>query len=238
VNTESRDQGKQHDYAGSGVHVSDEQAVNTPPPSAEQDEHVHGLFTDEMNTQNGVGTQNGDYRRGSVHVFTPFTGSADSGDEQMPVKSEAPLSWDLEPGESATIEELKARRPGVLDAEPRVVSYESGEPYDVYVGRGKRGTSLKKSKWHNPFVVGKDGDRDECVDKFERHLEGPVENYQGKVFDGRHLIEQLPELIGKTLCCHCAPAERCHAGVLLSLAEQTAALAPGEEAFLDDEEEL
>jgi hypothetical protein len=160
-----------------------------------------------MNTQNGVGTQNGDYKRGSVHVFT---GSPDSGGEQMPVK---------------------------LDAEPRVVSYESGEPYDVYVGRGKRGTSLKKSKWHNPFVVGKDGDCDECIDKFERHLEGPVENYQGKVFDGRHLKEQLPELVGKTLCCHCAP-ERCHASVLLSLAELTAALAPVEEAFLDDEEEL
>jgi hypothetical protein len=91
-----------------------------------------------------------------------------------------------------------------------VVSYESGEPYDVYVGRGKRGTSLKKSKWHNPFVVGKDGDRDECVEKFADYI------MDG---DGSHLTADLHELVGKTLCCHCAP-ERCHAEVLLSLAEQ------------------
>jgi len=210
-----------------------------PPPPDEQDEHVHGLFTDEMNTQSGVGKQNGNHKRGSVHVSTGF---ADSGDEQMPVKSEDPLSWELEPGESATLKELKARRTGVLDAEPRVVSYESSEPYDVYVGRGKRGTKLQQSKWHNPFKMDtkdkkRDGTREEVIGKFKRYLEGLVTNYEGKVFDGRHLIEQLPELVGKTLCCHCAP-ERCHAGVLLSLAEQTAALAPGEEAFLDDEEEL
>ncbi len=72
VNTESRDQEKRHDYAGSGVHASDEQAVNTPPTSGEQDKHVHGLFTDKMNTQNGVGTQNGARKGGSVHAFTEF----------------------------------------------------------------------------------------------------------------------------------------------------------------------
>jgi hypothetical protein len=119
--------------------------------------------------------------------------------------------------------------------EPKVVSYESGEPYDVYVGRGKRGTGLKKSKWHNPFKVGtKDEKRDgtpvEVVEKHTRYiLEGPVENYEGKVFDGRHLLDELPELIGKTLCCHCAP-EPCHADLLLVLAENAAKFAPYMEA--------
>jgi hypothetical protein len=108
----------------------------------------------------------------------------------------------------------------------RVVSYESGEPYDVYVGRGKRGTSLKKSKWHNPFVVGKDGDRMEVIEKFTRALSfGPVENHAGKSFDLTHLKADLPELAGKTLCCHCAP-EPCHADVLLGLAQTAAELAP------------
>lgn len=32
------------------------------------------------------------------------------------------------------------------------------EPYDVYIGRG--------SPWGNPFVIGKDGDRKECIDKY------------------------------------------------------------------------
>src|SRR5829696_8823253 len=57
----------------------------------------------------------------------------------------------------------------LLSGEPKVVGIESGEPYDVYVGRGKRGTGLKKSKWHNPFVIDRDGGRGECVEKFERY---------------------------------------------------------------------
>jgi hypothetical protein len=100
-----------------------------------------------------------------------------------------------------------------------VVSIESGEPYDVYVGRGKRGTKLEKSKWHNPFVEGgdKDGTREEVIAKYDRYLDGPAENYEGKVFDGRHLIADLPEIAGKVLGCHCAP-KSCHADVLLRLA--------------------
>jgi hypothetical protein len=122
----------------------------------------------------------------------------------------------------------KGSGPGATDevnlfgAEPKVVSIESGEHYDVYVGRGKRGTKLKKSKWHNPFKIdepGKrmDGTREECVEKFERYLYGPVENYEGKVFDGRHLMADLPEIVGMILGCHCAPRS-CHADVLLRLA--------------------
>jgi hypothetical protein len=91
------------------------------------------------------------------------------------------------------------------EGEPRVVSIESGEPYDVYVGRGKRGTKLEKSKWHNPYVVGKDGTRDECLEKFERYLKASP------------LMAELPGIKGKTLACHCAP-KTCHADVLLRLA--------------------
>src|SRR5215208_5405704 len=119
----------------------------------------------------------------------------------------------------------KGSGPGAADednlfgAEPKVVSIESGEPYDVYVGRGKRGTKLEKSKWHNPFVEGgdKDGTREEVIAKYDRYLDGPAENYEGKVFDGRHLIADLPEIAGKVLGCHCAP-KSCHADVLLRLA--------------------
>jgi hypothetical protein len=106
----------------------------------------------------------------------------------------------------------------LFGAEPKVVSIESGEPYDIYVGRGKRGTRLTKSKkWHNPFIEDKDGTREEVIEMFGRYLKGPVENYEGKVFDGRHLMADLHELEGKTLACHCAP-KPCHADVLLRLA--------------------
>jgi hypothetical protein len=34
--------------------------------------------------------------------------------------------------------------------------------YDVYIGRG--------SKWGNPFVIGKDGDRDEVIAKYREWI--------------------------------------------------------------------
>jgi len=116
------------------------------------------------------------------------------------------------------------QHPTQHSGEPGVVSIESGEPYDLYVGRGKRGTKLEKSKWHNPFREDKpgeprDGSREEVIAKHERYLEGPVANFEGKVFDGRHLMAELPEIKGKTLACHCAP-QPCHADILLRLANQ------------------
>jgi AAA domain/Domain of unknown function (DUF4326) len=109
----------------------------------------------------------------------------------------------------------------LFGAEPKVVSIESGEPYDVYVGRGKRGTKLEKSKWHNPYVVGKDGTRDECLEKYERHLKASP------------LMAELPEIKGKTLACHCAP-KPCHADVLLRLANNNPKCDHGPNDFCDE----
>jgi hypothetical protein len=65
----------------------------------------------------------------------------------------------------------------------------------VYVGR--------PSKWGNPFMVGRDGERGECVGKFEDYLE-----------NNDTLRQDLHELKDKDLVCFCAPA-RCHADILL-----------------------
>lgn len=66
----------------------------------------------------------------------------------------------------------------------------------VYIGR--------PSKFGNPFVIGRDGDRDAVVAKFERYLIGRPE-----------LIEAAKrELKGQNLVCWCAPAA-CHGDVLL-----------------------
>ena len=68
----------------------------------------------------------------------------------------------------------------------------------VYVGR--------PSIWGNPFVIGKDGTRDEVIAKYESWLmQQPA------------LLAKLDRLAGKRLICWCAPA-RCHADVLLRLA--------------------
>ena len=70
----------------------------------------------------------------------------------------------------------------------------------VYVGR--------PGKWGNPFIIGRDGARDEVIQKFKHYLQGSP-----------HLLDSLPELRGKDLVCWCAP-QRCHADVLLALANQ------------------
>ncbi len=67
----------------------------------------------------------------------------------------------------------------------------------VYIGRG--------SKWGNPFIIGKDGTRDEVCDKFEQGMSEQLKQ-----------AARL-ELRGKDLVCFCKPF-RCHGDFLLKLA--------------------
>ena len=75
----------------------------------------------------------------------------------------------------------------------------------IYVGR--------PSKWGNPFVIGRDGDRDEVIRKFEKRL----------CDDPDMMEEAITELRGHNLICFCFP-RACHADVLLRYAN-----APGGE---------
>jgi hypothetical protein len=77
--------------------------------------------------------------------------------------------------------------------EKMVVHHKKAE-HDVYIGR--------PSKWGNPFVIGKDGSRDEVIEKFR---------IWGKA---RKMDEQArQELKGKVLGCWCSP-QACHGDVL------------------------
>lgn len=86
---------------------------------------------------------------------------------------------------------------------PRVYSRRKGAekppPTAVYVGRPTR--------WGNPFVVGRDGTQQECVDRFRHWL---LSNTAVTTAIKR-------ELGGKDLVCWCAP-KPCHADVLLEIA--------------------
>lgn len=68
----------------------------------------------------------------------------------------------------------------------------------VYVGR--------PTIWGNPYVIGRDGTRDEVIAKYREYVARSPE-----------ILARLPELRGKDLVCWCAPAA-CHADVLLELA--------------------
>lgn len=73
--------------------------------------------------------------------------------------------------------------------------------YDVYVGR--------PGPWGNPFRVGRDGDREAVLRKYEAWLLAQPD-----------LVERARrELRGKVLGCWCAP-KPCHGDVLARVADE------------------
>lgn len=83
---------------------------------------------------------------------------------------------------------------------PRVFNKHHGSySGTVYIGR--------PSKWGNPFVIGRDGTREEVIKMYEEYL------------TRSGLISQIEELRGKDLLCWCSPLA-CHGDVLLRLANR------------------
>lgn len=89
------------------------------------------------------------------------------------------------------------------------------DPQNVYVGRAgvvfveKQRFPKEASIFCNPFKVGKDGTRDEVIQKYRTYMEG-------RLASDPALVEQLRALRGKRLGCWCKP-EACHGDVLLEL---------------------
>lgn len=71
------------------------------------------------------------------------------------------------------------------------------ERYDIYIGR--------PSKWGNPFIIGKDGTREEVIKKYELWIKKQP-----------NLLCDLPELKDKILSCWCSP-KLCHGDILIKL---------------------
>ena len=72
-------------------------------------------------------------------------------------------------------------------------------PYDVYIGRG--------GAWCNPFRIGKDGTREEVIEK-----------YREWILTQDFLLNNISDLKGKILGCWCKP-QACHGDVLAELAD-------------------
>jgi hypothetical protein len=70
----------------------------------------------------------------------------------------------------------------------------------IYIGRG--------SKWGNPFKIGRDGNREEVIQKYREYI-----------LKREDLLMQLDELKGHTLGCYCKPLA-CHGDVLVELIEK------------------
>lgn len=81
---------------------------------------------------------------------------------------------------------------------PKVLNKRNCRESGVYIGR--------PSKWGNPFIIGRNGSREEVILKYRNWIESQPE-----------LIEKIKsELKGKNLICWCAPLP-CHGDVLLEI---------------------
>ena len=69
----------------------------------------------------------------------------------------------------------------------------------VYIGR--------PTKWGNPFLIGRDGTREQVIEKFRTYAKH------------RFSAADVEELRGKDLICWCAPLA-CHGDVLLRVANR------------------
>lgn len=74
------------------------------------------------------------------------------------------------------------------------------EPYTLYIGRG--------TIWGNPYIIGKDGTREEVIEKYREYAENNEE-----------IMANLHKLKGQVLGCSCKPLH-CHGDVLLDLIEK------------------
>lgn len=83
------------------------------------------------------------------------------------------------------------------------------ESYDVYIGR--------PSKWGNPFTH-KYGTKAEFIMPTRKMAIMAYEEWI-TMGEGKHLLNDLHELKGKTLGCWCHP-QACHGDVLIKLANQ------------------
>jgi hypothetical protein len=82
------------------------------------------------------------------------------------------------------------------------------EEYDILIDR----TTI----WGNPFKIGKDGTRDEVIEKYQMWLEGS-DFKDFKQEERRMILDNISDLRGKTLGCWCKP-KGCHGDILASKA--------------------
>src|SRR5687768_967979 len=80
--------------------------------------------------------------------------------------------------------------------------------YDIYIGRANKWLSLQESKWHNPFALRRESDRQKVIDQYKEYILGRPD-----------LLECLHELDDKVLGCYCYP-KKCHGNILIELREK------------------
>lgn len=113
----------------------------------------------------------------------------------------------LRPGNETRAGETKRRYQMDANKCSNNVIHVKTKKYDVFIGR--------PSKWGNPFVIGRDGNRAEVIQKYRAWVTAG---------NGRHLLQELHELEGRVLACYCSPLP-CHGDVLAKLVVEHGSIA-------------
>ncbi len=90
--------------------------------------------------------------------------------------------------------------------ETKLIDIKSGGRYTLYIGRANSHYNLNESKWANKYVIGKDGTRSECIEKYKQDL-----------LKNDKLMDDLHEIDNHVLGCWCFPENSCHGEVLIDL---------------------
>lgn len=80
----------------------------------------------------------------------------------------------------------------------KVVNRDKGDPFDVYIGR--------RGPWGNPFIIGRDGEREEVIEKYKNYFYDTLLNDPDRK-------QAVLGLKGLRLGCHCKP-NACHGDII------------------------
>jgi uncharacterized protein YeaO (DUF488 family) len=92
----------------------------------------------------------------------------------------------------------------------------------VYIGRTNKTYNLSPSPLANPYVIGRDGDRDEVVEKYRQWLRLNVQRKLENPEHGNAAFKELKRLQLKardnelTLMCWCKSNEKCHGDIIIN----------------------
>jgi hypothetical protein len=89
-----------------------------------------------------------------------------------------------------------------------------GEETVVYIGRKNARTGWVGSVLANPFVIGKDGSRDDVIEKYRKWLNAKCRENDVEIMTELKRIQKLDRRALR-LVCWCAP-EPCHGDVIMN----------------------
>ena len=142
----------------------------------------------------------------------------------QPEKSESHRQCQPEKSESHRQCQLELSRAELLRSKPTrgcISEVKRLQRLHLYIGRGASHLKCARSLWANPFTVKTHG------------REGAIRRFRSMLQDSQNLQQQLHQLTGKVLLCHCSLSEPCHGDVLIQAWEDK--FLSG--AFLDEDEE-